>query len=653
MRNFIRSFILIAYLFSITNIVFALPFGFGSKTDTQTDYVTLKKQTTNPSSPAIDSLRFFINNDNEATLLDSEGNSVAFGSGGGLGSGDTVFIETFETAKLVNVIRGNDVSDLNGAGTLAGTVEIDSSSCPMFGKKCLKYTQASGSLNDYVCNPSQVVDQGFINDKPRKLIYRFKYDGDPSDIRIRMYLPGIGEVDSTNVYTLNSEGEVSIVYNSLNSQYIRVCAQVVTANAGKILYVDNTELSAKVVDVGEIFNASQWQSFPMEIRGSISNPVKATSPAVDQAFWRRVGDSMEIHYTYQHDNSTGASAGSGYYKFMLPSGYTIDTSRMGTVVLYNTVGNSLCFATGSSVLTGSAVYRGGVDHIALLVGDETTGGTEVSSGFIPLTTAAIRYSFKAVVPIQGWKAYKDAVVSEDASNLSTKVYGESFNGDATVTALTTKIKFTQVEDTKDEWDGENFIPKESGLYLIKPTISLSSTVTGRIMLYQDNTQIGPISSTVSSSLPSGSLPVFLTAGLPYNFRYSTNATLVAASEHQLRISRESRRNINFGGNNGDYYPAEHKTGQKWIDGRDVYRQVIVVPNDITTSDPFVSIATGLELINKIKMTGIYYIYRISDVSPSSGYAQVFYNPSTGVVTGAASGYTINAGQSFIIEYVKP
>src|SRR5690606_21055508 len=66
----------------------------------------------------------------------------------------------------------------------------------------------------------------------------------------------------------------------------------------------------------------------MVVEAATTNPTKASSPSVDDAFWRRVGDSIQITYSYHQTNNTGAGAGSGTYIFKLPPGLNIDESKL-------------------------------------------------------------------------------------------------------------------------------------------------------------------------------------------------------------------------------------------------------------------------------------------------------------------------------------
>lgn len=148
-------------------------------------------------------------------------------------------------------------------------------------------------------------------------------------------------------------------------------------------------------------NSSQytrWQSFPMTISATTTAPTKATSPDIDQAFWRRAGDSMEITYTYKHTNNTGATSGTGTYLFQIPDGYTIDSSRVVIDTFQETgaVGSASVF---DDYVGSSKVYT--TTALALFVRNGVAGGFVTGGSIGDLTGATVAITFNARVPITG------------------------------------------------------------------------------------------------------------------------------------------------------------------------------------------------------------------------------------------------------------
>lgn len=154
------------------------------------------------------------------------------------------------------------------------------------------------------------------------------------------------------------------------------------------------------IDAINLVALTNWTSFTMSIEGTSSNPAKASSPDVDKAYWRRVGDSMEIQYNYRQSASGGA--GSGIYLFSIPSGYAIDTSKVdaGADGLTGCVG-SASIASGSEGNAKGTVNVYDSTHL-MLTGVSSTTYYVVQSSTYDLSDSLIKYSFRAVVPIVGW-----------------------------------------------------------------------------------------------------------------------------------------------------------------------------------------------------------------------------------------------------------
>lgn len=149
-----------------------------------------------------------------------------------------------------------------------------------------------------------------------------------------------------------------------------------------------------------------WTSFTMTVRGSGSNPTKASSPARDFARWRRVGDTMEVYYDYAQTATTGAANGTGVYVFSLPPTYSsdsnkvYDTSQSGTGVVGNGMAQVGTSAFGCQVLTYDTT------GVSLKCQDPTAASGSMfdagatATGFT--NNATVRYTLRFSIPISGW-----------------------------------------------------------------------------------------------------------------------------------------------------------------------------------------------------------------------------------------------------------
>lgn len=146
---------------------------------------------------------------------------------------------------------------------------------------------------------------------------------------------------------------------------------------------------------------SDWITYNAPISASPTPPTYGTI-VVNNAKWRRVGDSMEIKFDFQQ--SSAGTAGSGNYIFPLPQGYSIDMVKFINSGFTN-VGSGLAF---NSVATGTGspiIYNATNFLFEVTSGGNANGGLQsISNGYFSLADASAVYSFTALVPIVGWGA---------------------------------------------------------------------------------------------------------------------------------------------------------------------------------------------------------------------------------------------------------
>lgn len=156
---------------------------------------------------------------------------------------------------------------------------------------------------------------------------------------------------------------------------------------------------------------SVWTAFTMNVRGTTTDPTKATTPDRDFARWRRVGDSIEIYYDYTQSSLTGANDGVGLYIFDLPGAgdIEIDPAKAydSSLASNGIVGPASSTFNGSTpTYLGQAVIYDEFG-VSLKLVDVTSGsggtfdvGESTGSGFAQSND--VRYGFSYKVPILGW-----------------------------------------------------------------------------------------------------------------------------------------------------------------------------------------------------------------------------------------------------------
>jgi len=290
--------------------------------------------------------------------------------------------------------------------------------------------------------------------------------------------------------------------NTSSKNQYRFAVIIKNAPAGTATMLYDTFIFSRGV---KVYGAPlmDWQQYTLTI-GADTTPPTPGSDAVSKAFWRRVGDSMEISFDYYQ--TIAGSAGSGNYLFPLPSGHSIDTNKIATIANSSTnrvVGSAM--ARGSVALVGS-VRIASSTQLYLEVGHDTTPVTLVSSGFANLGAATMRYSFTALVPILGW-ASNTTMSSSDQGRLVAAKYGgttSSLGGSDGI------IKFsTKAFDTTASYDPSTglFTCPFSGKYRISTkfltTITLTETQGINVILYKNGAAVSYHNPTKGIAITAG------------------------------------------------------------------------------------------------------------------------------------------------------
>ena len=203
----------------------------------------------------------------------------------------------------------------------------------------------------------------------------------------------------------------SLTYSTPQSNLSIQIQSKLIAGTSNIIHVDDQTTGFKI-DVYYFPSTSQlavnsnaqpgltnWTTYPMVITGSVSNPTVGTT-TTNLATWRQVGDSMELNYNLVQ---TGAgSAGSGNYLFSLPSGYSIDSTKVLTSNNNSTALGTCTAYNGSTTIVG-VVQVADSTHLYCMTGYSSTP-TLIGSAYYQLSGSTVNYGFTARIPISGWTA---------------------------------------------------------------------------------------------------------------------------------------------------------------------------------------------------------------------------------------------------------
>jgi hypothetical protein len=160
------------------------------------------------------------------------------------------------------------------------------------------------------------------------------------------------------------------------------------------------------------------------IGASTTAPVLGVTQTWNEAWFKRIGD--ELYFRFAYRQTAAGTAGSGTYRFYLPSEYTIDSTKIDT---NGFTGRSIA---GSAEISGTnswegVVVVGGSNYLLLEVGNATSNPLVYSStNFVTadgdFDSADMRIGFEGKVPIANWSSnvqMADRAVEEYAWNTDT------------------------------------------------------------------------------------------------------------------------------------------------------------------------------------------------------------------------------------------
>lgn len=377
--------------------------------------------------------------------------------GGGL---DVFLTETFEVTNATDLTTGKGIFD--SGGTLGGAL-ADETASPISSDASLKYTTnatPASSDNDYFYLPAHTLDD---KQKGNDVGITFFYTWDGSNDLVEVVI-----WDDTNNTKLNSSLDTlktadnptrfsTAVYIPTSCNAIKVGFQHTgVSEASKVLVVDDIELSTNPFVYKNLVEMTDWvDSGGIIVDGSTTSPTKGTT-TIDSMKWRRVGDSMEVVITYHQ--TSGGSNGSGEYLFSIPSGYTVDSSKisasqgvgdsLGTILGNGRVSNKTDHSATSS--DAEIVYAGG-NNVKFHVDSAATTTYAFSSANFAFT-GVINFSAKFTIPIEGWSSSSEHVVTPaKALNGSAKYTTHGGYG-----STNTRIPYMSTET-------ENTIPPSLGV----------------------------------------------------------------------------------------------------------------------------------------------------------------------------------------------
>jgi hypothetical protein len=246
-------------------------------------------------------------------------------------------------------------------------------------------------------------------------------------------------------------------------------------------------------------------------------------------FWKQLGDSMQVHALI-----TLSGAPTGNFSINLPSGYSIDTTKMPSTGLGAVIPGSWVKSNHSAQPYDAVLrYNSTTNLTAVIPGGTNWSETALVSATVPATFASgdtVEVYFE--VPIAGWSSNTQMSASLPSGQVVAKAY---LSGNTAVSAGAA-IGFNRVAiDTTGNFDTTNhwFLVKTTGAYNISGTFQTTATATN-VQVFKNGSAVndGPASNYLAAAgtgVTNGSLDFQFKAGDKITLNSDTAATFSAAT----------------------------------------------------------------------------------------------------------------------------
>lgn len=367
------------------------------------------------------------------------------GDGAGGGGLDVYYTQDMEgLADTSAFAKGNNAAFLGG-GTLQGTLALESVS-PISGTKSLKYTQAAGSLNDYFASAVIDLDAKQKSNTSGMTLY-FTYNGNDNDMKFVVWDVTNGRELSNQVSFVklaNTATRYSLsFYVPSSCNQIRWGAQVLVVNSGKVLVVDDVEMSTDPFQIVDLDNMVDSVNFTPT--GSwVANTTYAGR-------YSRVGERAIIQYRVAVTGAPTAAA----LSLNLPPGLTVDESKLvSSDIYYNNTGTVLDSGTERFIAFGRYNLSTNLVEVHVAGSAGTYANSVVVSNTVPMTWAnGDDLTITIALPIMNWTASTSSILTP-SDTFSTDTAPLTYAGSASYTLSTlanapvgTFITFTYAANT--------------------------------------------------------------------------------------------------------------------------------------------------------------------------------------------------------------
>lgn len=439
-------------------------------------YVDVTTQSSAPSSPASGDVRIYSKTDGKLYKKDSSGNEAAVGAGSGSG-GVNYLVDWYDATKAVGTVStvavGGNVTVSGSfpavtsawyADSTSGSAAIASSSDNTLRSTANYLTALSGvstSGATFVQSPVFNIDG---KDLGTALTVQFDVSGNTTDndwdvVAVRYNSSGVYQelipiAGNVSTMTGTPSAKLPLGVKQFNGFFITgstasdVYAIRWRRRAGSAqIRLDSLTVGPNQVLQGAI--VTDWQDYTPALTSTSGSVVLGTG-GVAKAKWRRVGDAMQIQYTWLW-GSTGNTFGTGTYLFELPSGYTIDTTKIPDISTTSMQGSGYYYKATGQYYPLAFSYSNSTKVYGIVT---NSAGANLSYNTPATVANSDRFLADFMVPISQWSANTQQAaraVEEYAFNTNTSTtasdttsfgYGpQGVQGVAITVGLSKRVRF--------------------------------------------------------------------------------------------------------------------------------------------------------------------------------------------------------------------
>ena len=388
-------------------------------------------------------------------IIDSALSSVGSGSGGL----DVFATERFEQTVAADLDSGNDATFLAG-GSLVGTLANEEAD-PIKGDRSISYTQASGSINDYISLQAISISKKEQGNVASVSVYT-TYDGNNNEIDLVVFDETNSDVLAEVPIRASSTALESVAIFDIptTTTSLRVGFQVKLENDGAVLEFDEIEAKVNPFETTDIYASSEFETYTPTYQG--------ITTSTDEFFWRQEGDSVRIKGYFVTSGSSASELQIG-----LPSGLTIDSVKVPSTTV---VGQTAESNTGDDEFFILATGGDAFLNVGYRASGQALAFTPQTGSFLYGSGRTV--SFDVLVPIAGWSNVRQGVTVKNTT--SSDIASENrFEGEVAANGTEVKDNLGFFTVTKDG-TGEYTVSYDNGRFTVPPIVTATASRSNNI-----------------------------------------------------------------------------------------------------------------------------------------------------------------------------